>query len=123
MKIRLITVCVIFLFSSGCLFSGNDIEEKQIVGSYYISSLGDANTLIFKEPEANTEKIIITTNVDSIGWKDKVVFGITNNEYFIVDIKSQKTIGRYTNYFDFIKANQELGNEDVILNKTSKLPE
>jgi len=121
MKLKLISVCIIILFSCGCIFSGDDIEEKQIVSSYYISSLGNTYTLTYKEPEASTEKIIITTNVDSVGWKGKVIFGLTSNEYFIIDIKSHITIGRFKKHSDFIKANQDLGNEAVILTKTSEL--
>lgn len=93
---------------SGCIFSGGDIEETKVVEPYYITYSGLNHQLIIKEKGASTSKIIITSNVDSIGHYNKFIFGKTGVQYFIINRETQNFEGRYNEHSSFIEAKQKL---------------
>src|SRR5688572_3216179 len=104
------------IFFTGCIFSGNDVEENQVTGNYYISSMAGNNNLIYKEPGAETDHVILPGNVDSIGWTEKIVVGFSRSHYFIINVKS-KAVERYQDRNLFRIALNESGIEKEILMK------
>lgn len=107
------TLAFVTMFFSGCIFSGSDVEENKIVDNYYISSLAGNNSLVYKEPDAATENILVPTNVDSIGWNDKVVSGVSGGQYFIIDRESQN-LNNYKDRLQYIDAYKKFGISDEI---------
>lgn len=105
--------CIVYAFlvlvaNSGCIFSGNDIEEIKMIGPYYITTSGINYDLIVKEKDASTNKIMLP-NIDSIGWSNKYVFGKAVSGYFIINQNAQIFVGKYNNYLDFNNAGKILG--------------
>jgi hypothetical protein len=107
MKNNFVIICFVF-FMSGCIFSGTDIEETKVVEPYYITYSGLNHQLIIKEKGASTNKVVITSNVDSIGHYDKFIFGKTGAEYFIINKETQNFEGRYNEYSSFMEAKRRL---------------
>jgi hypothetical protein len=107
MKIYIPFMCMSVLLS-GCIFSGNDIEETEILDPYYIQFSGINHQLIAKETEARTSKVIVSTDIDSIGHFDNFIFGKTGSRYFIFDTKTKKFYGEYNNLSLFREAKQKL---------------
>lgn len=117
MKFKYLYGCVLLFTGGGCLFSGNDIEEKKLVEPYYITTSGISYDLIIKERDASTNKVVIT-NIDSIGWNESYIFGKTVSEYFIINQATQILIGRYNNRSDFNKVIEPFSNK---MKKTDEL--
>ena len=113
-------VCLLLFANSGCIFSGNDIEEIKLIEPYYITTSGISYDLIVKEKDASTNKVMLL-NIDSIGWSKKYVFGKATSEYFIISQNDQIFVGRFKNYLDFYNAGKLLGLNDE-MKKVSELP-
>ncbi len=107
---------LIIFFSSGCIFSGSDLEEKKVVDNYYINLLGSNSSLVYREPGAATDKMLISSNIDSIGWNEQIVVGVTNNKYFIVNRQS-RAVNTVSDYFQFTIACKSLGSENLHMKK------
>lgn len=97
------------LLSTSCIFSGGDIEEKKIIDPYYLSYSGINHQLIKKEKDANTGKIIIQADIDSIGHFGKYIVGKFESTYFIFNTGKEMFEGKYNAYSDFIQAKINLG--------------
>lgn len=93
---------------SGCIFSGGDIEETKVIEPYYILSTGSNHQLIAKENGASTNKVIVSSDIDSIGHYDKFIFGKTGSRYFIFSTETQKFYGEYNNPSLFKEAKEKL---------------
>ena len=106
MKFLCVTCLTVFI--SGCIFSGSDIEETKIIEPYYVTYSGLNHQLIFKEKGANTSKVIISSNIDSIGYYDKYIFGKIGVQYFILNRESQILKDKYNTYFSFIEGMDKL---------------
>ena len=120
MKLNYTFIFILSLIISGCIFSGSDIEERKLVEPYYITYSGIKYELIVKEKGASTNKVLISSNIDSIGWYSRYIFGKIDTEYFIINRDAQNFEGKYNSYFEFIKAKKLLELKSKML-KTSEL--
>ena len=101
-------VTYVILLISSCIFSGSDIKETKVIEPYYITYSGLNHQLIIKEKGASTNKVVITSNIDSIGHYDKFIFGKMGVQYFIINKETQSFEGWYNDYSSFIEAKRKL---------------
>ncbi|HMK04695.1 MAG TPA: hypothetical protein VK489_10910 [Ferruginibacter sp.] len=90
---------------SGCLFSSDDVKDHHVVGSFYVSSFADKNSLLYKNK--NDLKLkgsgsVILENIDSVGWHLSNILAVFNKQYFLIDSTSHKIKEQYKSYEDLI---------------------
>jgi hypothetical protein len=120
MKTNLLVIGILLVLNTGCIFSSDDIREVKVMGNYYLISFSGDNSLIYKEPDATTDKVIYQ-NVDSIGWNEKFIFGVADRKYFLFGIEQQNLINRYESQPDFIEGCKRFGVVNVTLKSTNDL--
>ncbi len=106
---------------SGCLFSGGDIEDKQVVGLYYLIHSSRNYELVIRQPGAITGQMVITTSIDSLTWSKKFILGHTEGEYFIIDTNYNRKVLFLKGQHEFKRKYQELGLSDIHLKNSREL--
>lgn len=102
MKNKIYAMLLLMLCMQSCIFSNDDFLKTELENGLKIISTEQQKNLIFEHPDAKTHSVLISENIDSLAWDEKLVYGYANKKYFIVD-KKDHNVKWFSDYFEFRK--------------------
>lgn len=82
----------LLLFLYGCIFSSDNVRERNVVGNFYVFSFAKKNDLLYKtvvDKKQNASGLLLVSNIDSIGQASSSIIGFSKGKYFLLDTASK----------------------------------